>query len=128
MTTKGTSIGRVRGLGSARHGARQWLLERFTGLASLFTSLYLLVSLVMLSDLQYATVREWIAQPLVATVLALFVIANFWHTRLGLQMVIEDYVHEGANKFATLALLNLAVFAGAAYGLLCILRLALGVA
>ena len=55
----GTSIGRVRGLGSAHSGAQTWLSERFTGIASLLVSGYFLVSLLLLPSLNYLTVRAW---------------------------------------------------------------------
>ncbi|MBA3054824.1 MAG: succinate dehydrogenase, hydrophobic membrane anchor protein [Sphingomonadales bacterium] len=122
----GTSIGRVRGLGSAHSGSGNWLQERFTGIASLVVSSYLLVSLLLLPSLNYQTVRDWIAHPLPATAMALFVIVNFAHARSGLLVVIEDYVHEHGSKFAVVTLLNLVAFAGAAFGLLSIIRLALG--
>lgn len=122
----GTSIGRVRGLGSAHNGAHHWLLQRFTALGNLLLGLWLAISLLLLPDLGYVTVSAWIARPLPATAMALLVISTFWHARLGLQVVIEDYVHDAANKFAVIAALNLAAIAGAAFGLLCIIRLALG--
>jgi succinate dehydrogenase / fumarate reductase, membrane anchor subunit len=60
-----------------------------------------------------------------ATAMALLVISTFWHARLGMQVMIEDYVH-GANRVGALVAINLAAFAGAAFGLVCIIRLALG--
>lgn len=122
----GTTIGRVRGLGSAHSGSAHWLQERFTAIASLIVSLYLLFSLLMLPSFNYLTVKAWISHPVPATATILFVIANFWHARSGLLVVIEDYVHEHGAKFAVVTALNLAAFAGAAFGVLSIVRLALG--
>ena len=122
----GTSIGRVRGLGSAHNGAHHWLLQRFTAIGNLALLIWFVVSLLMLPNFDYATVHEWIARPVPATAIALLIISTFWHARLGIQMVIEDYVHEHANKFAAVVALNLAAFGGAAFGLFSILRLALG--
>jgi len=124
----GTSIGKVRGLGSAHSGAHHWLLQRFTAIGNLLTALFFIGALLMLPDLGYKTVREWIAAPLPATAMALLIVTTFWHARLGLQVLVEDYVHEHANKFAVMAALNLAAFAGGAFGLFCIIRLALGAA
>ena len=121
----GTSIGRVRGLGSAKAGPHHWLLQRFTAVGNLLLVLWLAASLVLLPSLAYGSVVEWLARPGPATALALLVISTFWHARLGLQVLIEDYVH-GANRFALIVLLNLAACGGAAFGLLCIVRLALG--
>lgn len=122
----GTSIGRVRGLGSAHSGAHHWLIIRYTAIGSLLLTVWLGVSLLALPNLAYATVREWIVQPIPATAMALFVLVNVWHARLGLQVVIEDYVHEDANKVISMVLLNLVTFAAAAFGLFCAIRLALG--
>jgi len=122
----GTSIGRVRGLGSAHSGAGNWLQERFTGLASLIVWLYLLFSLLALPSLNYLTVKAWMSHTVPATAMILFVIVNFWHARSGLRVVIEDYVHEGGSAFAANAVLNMAAFAGGAFGVLSILRPALG--
>lgn len=122
----GTSIGRVRGLGSAKGGVHHWLLQRFTAIGNLLTVLFLLVSIVLLPDLGYNTVVGWISRPVPAVAMILLVVTTFWHARLGLQVVVEDYFHDHANKFAAIAALNLAAFAGAAFGVFCVVRLALG--
>ena len=124
----GTNIGRVRGHGSAHSGTHHWLLQRFTAVGNLVLGLWLLFSLLGLGDLAFKSLKSWAAQPLAATGLALFVITTFWHARLGLQVLVEDYVHEHANKFAVMTVLNLATFAGAAFGLFAIIRIALGAA
>jgi succinate dehydrogenase / fumarate reductase membrane anchor subunit len=121
----GTSIGRVRGNGSAHSGAHHWLLQRFTAIGNLFLGLWLVFSLVTLPDYGYPTVMKWATAPLSLTFLALFVVSTFWHARLGLQVVVEDYVHEPANKFAAVAALNLAAFGGAAACLFYIARMAM---
>lgn len=122
----GTSIGRVRGLGSAKHGAGNWIQERATGIASLIVSLYLLFSLLALPSLNYLTVRAWLAHPVPATAMVLFVIVNFWHARSGLRVCVEDYVHEAGAAFAALTALNFVAFGGMAFGVLSLVRLALG--
>lgn len=122
----GTSIGRVRGLGSAKTGSHHWLIQRFTAIGNLFLTIWFAVSLLLLPNFSFQSVTEWIARPVPATAAALLIISTFWHARLGIQVVIEDYVHEHANKFAAIAALNLAAFAGAGFGLFCVIRLALG--
>jgi succinate dehydrogenase / fumarate reductase membrane anchor subunit len=120
----GTSIGKVRGLGSAHHGAHHWLLQRFTAIGNLVLMLWLVASILLLPDLSHATVSSYLAQPLAATAMALLIVSTFWHARLGLQVVAEDYVHEAGMKFAVIAALNLAAIGGAAFGLFCVARLA----
>lgn len=122
----GTSIGRVRGLGSAHSGAHHWIVERVSGFASLALSLYLVFAILTLPDLGYASVREWIVQPIPALAIALLVVTLFWHSQLGLRVLIEDYVHEHANRFALLVLNSLLAWGGAAFGLFCLVRLVLG--
>ncbi|HZU64575.1 MAG TPA: succinate dehydrogenase, hydrophobic membrane anchor protein [Novosphingobium sp.] len=124
----GTSIGRVRGLGSAHSGAHHWLLQRFTAVGNLVLTIWLAVSLVLLPNYNYITVHDWIVRPIPTVALALLVISVFWHVRLGVQVLLEDYVHEAGSKFAVFALLNLVVFGAAGFGLFSILRLALGAA
>lgn len=121
----GTSIGRVRGLGTAHHGAHHWLLQRFTAAGNLLTCTYLVVSLLLLPDLAQGTVLQWMAQPFTALLMALLLVSTIWHARLGLQVLFEDYVHEAGRRFAVLLLLNVAAFAGVATGLFFIVRIVL---
>ena len=122
----GTSMGRARGLGSAHEGAHPWLLQRLTAVGNLLLVGFLIASILMLPDLEFQTVRNWIAEPLSATAMALLIVSVFWHALLGLNEMIGDYVHEAGNKVACVFALNLAAFGGAAFGLFCIARLALG--
>ena len=122
----GTSLGRVRGLGSAHHGAHHWLLQRFTAIGNLVLVMWFVVSLILLPNRDYGTVSGWLSAPIPATAMALLVISTFWHARLGLQVMIEDYVHNSGTKFGVITVLNLAAFGGAGFGIFCIARLALG--
>ena len=122
----GTSLGQVRGLGSAHHGAHHWLVQRFTAVGLAVASCWLVVSLLWLPDFSYATVHDWIARPVPACAMGLLIVCAFWHARLGVQVMLEDYIHTSGNKFAAIAILNLLTFAGAGFGLLCVIRLALG--
>jgi len=119
----GTQIGKVRGLGPAHHGSHHWLLQRFTAAGNLLTVLYLAFSLILLQDLSYPRVMSWLSSPSGALPVALLIVSVFWHARLGLQVMIEDYVHDAGRRFAAILVLNLAAFAGAATGLFFLLRI-----
>lgn len=122
----GTSIGKVRGLGAAHHGAHHWLLQRFTAIGNVVLSIWLMVSFILLPDMSYGTVSAYLSGAIPATAMVLLIISTFWHARLGLQVLVEDYIHTTGNKFAVIALLNLASVGGGAFGIFCIVRLALG--
>ena len=122
----GTSLGKVRGLGSAHEGAHHWLVQRFTAVGNLVLMIWLIASIVMLPDLGYGTVTSWLSAPVPATAMVLLIVSTFWHARLGLQVLIEDYVHDAGMKFGMITLLNLAVIAGGAFGIFAVVRLALG--
>ena len=124
--TKGTEIGEVRGLGSAHHGAGHWMLMHATAAGALLTCAYLVFSFLLLPDLTYPTVTGWLKGFGPSFAVGLLIVAVFWHSRLGLQVLIEDYVHVPAQRYAAMLVLNLAAFAGAAFGLLCLVRIALG--
>jgi succinate dehydrogenase / fumarate reductase membrane anchor subunit len=126
--SKGTEIGEVRGLGSAHHGAGHWVLMQCTSAGALITCAYLVISFLLLPDLTYPTVTGWLKGLGPSFALALLIVAVFWHSRLGLQVLVEDYVDHPGRRFATMLVINLAAFAGAAFGLLCLIRIGLGAA
>ena len=123
---KGTPIGRVRGLGSAHRGPHHWLLQRFTGAGNLLLALYLVFSVLLLPDLSYDSAFRWLSQPAGALPMALLIVSVFWHARLGLQVMIEDYVHDDALRVLSIVLLNFYAIGGAALGVFSIARIAFG--
>lgn len=121
----GTHLGKVRGLGSSGHGSQHWLQQRLTALGNMLLVGFLVVSLVRLNLGDYAAVQRWASNPMVALALILMVVSIFWHLRLGLQVLIEDYVHGEATRLLALVLLNFYAIGGAAYGIFTIARIAL---
>ncbi len=122
----GTPIGRVRGLGTAHEGAHHWMIQRFTAIGNLVLMSYLVISFALLGDFGYASVVKWLTTPLAATAIILLVISVFWHARLGLQVLIEDYIHEPGSKFAVIAALNLVIIGGGAFAIFSVAALAFG--
>ncbi len=121
----GTGLGRVRGLGSAKHGAHHWLVQRFTAVGNLLLMIWLGASLLLMPGYDYGTMVSWLSQPLTAVLMILLILCTFWHVRLGMQVLIEDYVHEEGLKFGVLTLLSFALIVGGAMGIFAIIRLAL---
>lgn len=119
-----TPIARVRGLGSAKAGAHHWWLERLSSVALLVLFIWLIASILRLPDLSYGTVREWLADPLAAVPMLLLVAVTFWHGKMGLQVIIEDYVHEAGNKAFAIALLSFFAIAGAGLAIFAVIKIA----
>ena len=121
-----TPIGRVRGLGSAKSGAHHWWLERLTSISTLVLFIWFLVSIFRLPTLDHKAVVEWLESPIVAVPMLLLIVSTFWHLKLGLQVVIEDYVHEGGLKLFSITLLNFFVIALGALAFYSVLKIAFG--
>ncbi len=119
-------LGRVRGLGSAKEGVSHWWGQRLSGLALVPLSIWFVVSLLGLTGADHAAVKDWAGSPLVATLLVLLVAAAFYHAFLGLQVVIEDYVHNEGWKLAGLLAVKGAAWLLALLGILSVLVLLLG--
>ena len=119
-----TPISRVRGLGSARSGAHHWWLERLTSVATLLLVVWLLVSLLTLPDFAYGTIIEWLGSPLGAVPMLLLIVSTFWHAKLGLQVVVEDYVDDEGLKLFTITLVNFFIVALGATAFFSVLKIA----
>ena len=124
MASLRSPLGRARGLGSARDGTHHWWAQRVTALALVPLVLWLIVGIVGLIGAPQAVVAAWIGHPLNAALLAALVVALFHHAQLGLQVVVEDYVHAEGAKLAALLALKGACWLLAAIALLGIVRLA----
>ena len=123
----GTELGRVRGLGAAKDGVHHWWLQRVTAVANIVLVLWFVVSLVRLPSLDYASVTLWLRQPVAAVPMLLLIVAVFWHLRLGVQVLIEDYL-QGPSRLVAMLALNFYALAGAAAAIFSVFKIALGAA
>lgn len=103
-----TDLKRVRGLGSTKEGVAHWWAQRITALALIPLTIWFVASIVHLVGATHAAVIDWVASPIPAILLILLVGAVFHHAQLGLQVVIEDYVHGEGAKLTLLLLVKAA--------------------
>ena len=94
-----TDLGRVRGLGSAKEGVHHWWMQRLTAIALVPLILWFVAALAGLAGAGHTETVEWLGSPLVAIAMILTVVATLYHAALGVQVVIEDYVHHEGLKF-----------------------------
>jgi succinate dehydrogenase / fumarate reductase, membrane anchor subunit len=117
-------LGRARGLGSAREGVEHWWMQRVTAAALIPLTLWFVVSLIALTGSDYNAFIAWLKAPFVAILMVLVLVALFHHMALGLQVVVEDYVHSDRAKIPTVVAIHLACFALAVAGIFATVRIA----
>ncbi|HEX9523747.1 MAG TPA: succinate dehydrogenase, hydrophobic membrane anchor protein [Reyranella sp.] len=121
-----TPLARARGLGSARAGVHHWWAQRLTAIALIPLVVWFAISLVMMSGADYGAVRAWIGSPVVMVLLILTIAIGLHHGQLGLQVVIEDYVHGDGSKLALIVAVRfIAVLFGLA-AIVAVLRIGFG--
>lgn len=118
-------LARAIGLGSAKEGVEHWWHERLTAVALVPLTVWFAASIMAHAGSDYDAFIAWLSTPLTTFLMVLLLIALFYHTALGLQVVIEDYVHSAA-KIPVLVAMRLGCFALAVAGILASLRIALG--
>jgi succinate dehydrogenase membrane anchor subunit len=113
-----TPLGMVRGLGSAKTGTEHWWLQRVTAIANIPLVIFLVIFVLAHLGAERATLMQSVKHPLIAIALAMSFLSILWHMRLGMQVIIEDYVHGGwrvfcliGNVFYTVALGIAALYA-----------------
>ena len=119
-------VGRVLGLGSAGEGVGHWWTQRVTSVALVLLGLWFVFSLVRMPDMSYAVVTAWISSPVNAVLLSLLIGTMVYHSMLGVQVVVEDYVSHHGAKIVTILLLNFLHYVLAALGIFAVLRIAFG--
>ena len=105
-----TPLARARGLGAAGHGSDHWMAQRITAFANVPLVIWFVYSLVSLKGADYVSFTTWLAEPVNAILAILFIISNFYHAALGLQVVIEDYIHCEVMKTVKLVVMKLVLF------------------
>lgn len=118
-------LARAMGFGSAKDGVEHWWMQRVSAVALVPLTLWFVASIIAHTGSDYAAFIAWLRTPLATIFMILLLIALFYHTALGLQVVIEDYVHS-EFKFAALVAVHLGCFALAATGIVAALRIAIG--
>ena len=119
-------MARVRGLGSAKEGTHHWIAQRMTAVALIPLTLWFVISLIGLIGADLAAVKDWLSSPFNAVMMILTLIAGFHHAQLGLQVVIEDYIHGEGCKIAALWFVKGAAFFFGAAAVFSVVKLALG--
>ena len=120
-----SKLGRVRGLGSTREGVHHWWAQRMSAVALLPLSLWFIYSLIALTGSDYAAFHAWLSEFGNAVFTVLLLVSMFHHAQLGLQVVIEDYVHGEVWKMALLLVVKYGAVLFAASGIFAVLKISL---
>lgn len=121
-------LSRARGLGSAKEGVGHWWMQRVTSAALLPLMVWLVVTLALLGRADYASMLEWVANPVVAVLLIVLIPTLFYHSSLGVRVVVEDYVGTKWLEISIISVVNFINILLAAASMFAVLKIAFGVA
>ncbi len=123
-----TPLKNVRGLGAAKTGTEHFVVQRLTATALVPLSIWFLIFVLSLMGSDYVAATEAVAKPWNAILLVGFLIAAFWHAQLGMQVVLEDYVHTSLLALAAQTIVRFVAVLGAIVSIFAVARIALGIA
>jgi succinate dehydrogenase / fumarate reductase membrane anchor subunit len=121
-----TPLKGVQGLGSAKAGTQHFIVQRLTAIALVFLACWFLYFVVGLMHADYLTASDAVARPWNAMLLIAFLVAMFWHAQLGVQVVIEDYVHSHGLALTAQIAVRFVCILGALASVFAVVRIALG--
>jgi succinate dehydrogenase / fumarate reductase membrane anchor subunit len=119
-------LGRARGLGSAKSGTQHWWAQRLTAVALVPLTIWFVIAIIGVTGGDHASARAFIGNPVTAVLLILLIVATFHHAQLGLQVVIEDYVHSKSSEIVLLLLVKGAAIVLATAAIFAVLSIAFG--
>jgi succinate dehydrogenase / fumarate reductase membrane anchor subunit len=119
-------LAKARGHGSAKDGVHHWYAQRASALLLIVLVGWLIYAMIRLAGADHAVASSFIAQPVNATFLVLLIVALFYHAMLGLQVVIEDYVHHPVVEVILYFMTRAGAYFGMVLGIIHVLKLALG--
>lgn len=119
-----TPLSQVKGLGSAKEGTGHFWVQRLTAIGLVPLVLWLSFSIAALPGMDYVSIREWISSPFTSIMLILFLIAGFYHAKLGLQTVIEDYIGNHSTRTVMIIIVSFLATILAVTGVFSVLRIA----
>ena len=126
-STMRTALGKVRGYGSAKSGTEHFIRQRLTAIANIPLTIGAVLIVISLIGHNHAAVAQILGSTLVSIVMLLFIISTFYHMKIGMQVIIEDYVHDEAAKYALLILNTFFAIAAGFSSIYAILKLSFGV-
>jgi len=126
-STMRTALGKVRGYGSAKSGTEHFIRQRLTAIANIPLTIGAVLIVISLIGHNHAAVAQILGSTLVSIVMLLFIISTFYHMKIGMQVVIEDYVHDERAKYALLILNTFFTIAAGFSSAYAILKLSFGV-